>query len=152
MGFIDNKFVAKFIAGGAAPPLPPTHPQGPLAPAPSQSLIPYGWIEKWDTNSQRTYYLEQATGRTQWELPSYHAPPPETQTQPAPNRDVSSASMLSGTRAHTIMPSNSAAQASSTVASSNIYLNLPTAAERDEMRKKAEANKEKDGDKKYVTA
>jgi hypothetical protein len=33
-----------------------------------------GWIQQWDQNSQRWYYLEQATGRTQWDPPS-HLPP-----------------------------------------------------------------------------
>ncbi|KAK7897946.1 hypothetical protein LTR67_004578 [Exophiala xenobiotica] len=35
--------------------------------------LPPGWIAQWDGNSQRWYYLEQATGRTQWEL--WNVPP-----------------------------------------------------------------------------
>jgi hypothetical protein len=35
-----------------------------------------GWTQQWDQNSQRYYYLEQATGRTQWEAPSFHGGPP----------------------------------------------------------------------------
>jgi hypothetical protein len=31
--------------------------------------LPPGWIQQWDANSQRYYYVEQATGRTQWEPP-----------------------------------------------------------------------------------
>lgn len=31
--------------------------------------MPAGWSQQWDPNSQRLYYLEQATGRTQWEVP-----------------------------------------------------------------------------------
>lgn len=32
--------------------------------------LPPGWTAQWDQNSQRWYYLEQATGRTQWEPPA----------------------------------------------------------------------------------
>ena len=42
------------------------------APPQSQSggpPLPPGWISQWDQNSQRYYFLEQATGRTQWEPP-----------------------------------------------------------------------------------
>ncbi|CEG68007.1 hypothetical protein CU097_005574 [Rhizopus azygosporus] len=39
----------------------------PSHPAPQ---LPPGWIALWDEGSQRYYYLEQATGRTQWELPT----------------------------------------------------------------------------------
>jgi hypothetical protein len=35
----------------------------------SQPQLPPGWIQQWDANSQRYYYVEQATGRTQWEPP-----------------------------------------------------------------------------------
>ena len=31
--------------------------------------LPPGWVAQWDQNSQRYYYLEQATGRTQWNPP-----------------------------------------------------------------------------------
>ncbi|KAL9027709.1 MAG: hypothetical protein Q9196_003804 [Gyalolechia fulgens] len=52
-------------AYGAPPPM-----QQPSTGGPS---LPPGWISQWDPNSQRYYYVEQATGRTQWELPqSYH--------------------------------------------------------------------------------
>ncbi|KAI4150138.1 MAG: hypothetical protein L6R39_002333 [Caloplaca ligustica] len=43
---------------------PPSGNQGQPPPPP-------GWIAQWDHNSQRLYYLEQATGRTQWEFPSH---------------------------------------------------------------------------------
>lgn len=33
--------------------------------------LPPGWISQWDPQSQRYYYQEQATGRTQWEVPQY---------------------------------------------------------------------------------
>ncbi|KAL0145322.1 hypothetical protein V8B55DRAFT_1460610 [Mucor lusitanicus] len=32
--------------------------------------LPPGWIALWDETTQRYYYVEQATGTTQWELPS----------------------------------------------------------------------------------
>ncbi|KAL8950013.1 MAG: hypothetical protein Q9222_003922 [Ikaeria aurantiellina] len=58
---------------------PPYQSQQPAygAPPPMQSNpnptggppLPPGWIAQWDPNSQRYYFLEQATGRTQWEPP-----------------------------------------------------------------------------------
>jgi hypothetical protein len=43
--------------------------------------MPPGWVQQWDQNSQRWYYVEQATGRTQWDPPAHlppgpYAPPP----------------------------------------------------------------------------
>ena len=35
----------------------------------SQPQLPPGWIQQRDADSQRYYYVEQATGRTQWEPP-----------------------------------------------------------------------------------
>ncbi|ERF75764.1 hypothetical protein EPUS_01594 [Endocarpon pusillum Z07020] len=50
--------------------------QGPHyggAPAPGltnvDSSLPPGWIKQWDSTSQRWYFVQQATGRTQWEPP-----------------------------------------------------------------------------------
>ncbi|KAI8379767.1 uncharacterized protein BYT42DRAFT_569950 [Radiomyces spectabilis] len=40
-------------------------PQGPYPPPP----VPEGWVAVWDPNSQRYYFIEQASGRTQWEPP-----------------------------------------------------------------------------------
>ena len=37
--------------------------------------LPPGWIQQWDQNSQRYFYVEQATGRTQWEPPAFSPPP-----------------------------------------------------------------------------
>ena len=45
---------------------PPSNPGGPP--------LPPGWISQWDPNSQRYYFLEQATGRTQWEPPQQGGP------------------------------------------------------------------------------
>ncbi|KAK5449516.1 hypothetical protein LTS15_008591 [Exophiala xenobiotica] len=53
-----------------SPPPPPSGYGQPQQPAPQ---LPPGWIAQWDVNSQRWYYLEQATGRTQWEL--WNVPP-----------------------------------------------------------------------------
>ncbi|RMZ90334.1 hypothetical protein DV736_g2422, partial [Chaetothyriales sp. CBS 134916] len=55
---------------GAPPP-----PQGQYGQSPVPSLPP-GWLAQWDQNSQRYYFVEQATGRTQWDPPvaSYGAP------------------------------------------------------------------------------
>lgn len=43
--------------------------------------MPPGWTQQWDQNSQRWFYIEQATGRTQWDPPAHlppgpYAPPP----------------------------------------------------------------------------
>ncbi|KAL8807172.1 MAG: hypothetical protein Q9182_000854 [Xanthomendoza sp. 2 TL-2023] len=75
---------------GAPPPLHST-PGGP-------PRLPPGWISQWDPNTQRYYYLEQSTGRTQWDPPQHPIggyPPPmsgggggysnyQNQPQPAP--------------------------------------------------------------------
>jgi hypothetical protein len=158
MGFVDNKYVAKFIAGGGAPPLPPSHPpqtassapswQSPLEPATSEPSLPPGWIQQWDPNTQCVYYLEQATGLAQW------VPPAMPQTQ---HLDSSAASMMSGTTAHTTTPLiGKSAQPDGlkqhdVIRRNHVYLNLPTATEREEIRKKAEENKAREGKKPYVS-
>jgi hypothetical protein len=44
---------------------------------------PQGWSQHWDQNAHRYYYIEQSTGRSQWEPPAHqgHAhhpsPPPQ---------------------------------------------------------------------------
>lgn len=43
-------------------------PSGPLSGPPG---VAPGWTAQWDANSQRWYYLEQATGRTQWDPPPF---------------------------------------------------------------------------------
>ncbi|KAI4217888.1 MAG: hypothetical protein LQ349_008969 [Xanthoria aureola] len=77
---------------------PPSH-----APSTGGPPLPPGWIAQWDQNSQRYYYLDQATGRTQWELPqppqgSYPPPgapqgsfPPAGAPMGAPGYDTRSA-------------------------------------------------------------
>ena len=52
----------------------PPPPVGPPAPYGAPPPMPPGWIQQWDQNSQRWFYIEQATGRTQWDPPS-HLPP-----------------------------------------------------------------------------
>lgn len=52
---------------------PPSQSYG--APPPSGPNLPPGWLQQWDQNSQRHYYLEQATGRTQWDPPAFSSPP-----------------------------------------------------------------------------
>ncbi|KAI8086992.1 uncharacterized protein B0P05DRAFT_533227, partial [Gilbertella persicaria] len=37
---------------------------------PQPPSLPLGWIALWDEASQRYYYVEQATGTTQWEIPT----------------------------------------------------------------------------------
>ncbi|KAJ9149238.1 hypothetical protein NKR23_g4330 [Pleurostoma richardsiae] len=63
--------------GSSAPP-PSDHekPPGPTYSPPSDKPpIPSGWIPQWDHNYQRWFYIEQATGRSQWEAPGYVAVP-----------------------------------------------------------------------------
>ncbi|KAL8976900.1 MAG: hypothetical protein Q9205_007193 [Flavoplaca limonia] len=51
--------------------------QGYGAPPPPRPSLPPGWVSQWDHNSQQTYYLQQATGRTQWDPPqAQHGGPP----------------------------------------------------------------------------
>jgi hypothetical protein len=140
MGFIDNKYVAKFISGGAAPPFPPSHePGAPLVassqPSSSQRRdpepqLPPGWFQQWESDTQRVYYLEQATGRTQWV-------PPATVS-------LDSASMLSG-KTTVVSP-----RSNDVVRRNHLYLNLPTATEREEIRRKEREKRERQGPPKYV--
>ncbi|KAL6705940.1 hypothetical protein ACN47E_006219 [Coniothyrium glycines] len=56
-------------------------PVGPPAPYGAPPPMPPGWTQQWDQNSQRWFYVEQATGRTQWDPPAHlppgpYAPPP----------------------------------------------------------------------------
>lgn len=56
--------------GGAPPP-----PHGP----PGDSQLPPGWTKQWDPNAQRFYYIDPATGRSQWDPPASYGhggPPP----------------------------------------------------------------------------
>lgn len=88
--------------GGAPPPSgygqppysgynsPPPHQQpygAPPSGPPGEPHLPPGWIKQWDHNSQRYYYVEQATGRTQWDAPqgyNYSSPPPPSHGGYAP--------------------------------------------------------------------
>jgi len=45
--------------------------------------MPPGWSTQFDQNSQRWYYVEQATGRTQWDPPAF-SPPPQGPYAPPP--------------------------------------------------------------------
>ncbi|KAK5682748.1 hypothetical protein LTS10_005878 [Elasticomyces elasticus] len=57
---------------------PPPPPSGAHGGPPS---LPPGWTMQWDQGSQRNFYVETATGRTQWDppaqAPSQYAPPPQ---------------------------------------------------------------------------
>jgi hypothetical protein len=64
-------------------------PVGPPAPMGAPPPMPPGWTQQWDQNSQRWYYVEQATGRTQWDPPAHlppgpYAPPPTGTPYQAP--------------------------------------------------------------------
>ncbi|KAF1914207.1 hypothetical protein BDU57DRAFT_549431 [Ampelomyces quisqualis] len=64
-------------------------PVGPPAPMGAPPPMPPGWVQQWDQNSQRWYYVEQATGRTQWDPPAHlppgpYAPPPSGAPYQAP--------------------------------------------------------------------
>ncbi|UNI13637.1 hypothetical protein JDV02_000362 [Purpureocillium takamizusanense] len=62
----DNPPPAQYVA---APPPPAYQPPSDKPP------IPSGWIPLFDQGNQRWYYVEEATGRSQWEAPGYTAPP-----------------------------------------------------------------------------
>ncbi|KAH9863694.1 hypothetical protein J1614_009626 [Plenodomus biglobosus] len=64
-------------------------PVGPPAPYGAPPPMPPGWTQQWDQNSQRWFYIEQATGRTQWDPPAHlppgpYAPPPAGASYVAP--------------------------------------------------------------------
>ncbi|KAJ3284736.1 hypothetical protein HDU79_007890 [Rhizoclosmatium sp. JEL0117] len=44
-------------------------------PPPQQPMLPPGWIAQWNAQYQRNFYVETATGKSQWEAPTF-APPP----------------------------------------------------------------------------
>jgi hypothetical protein len=135
MGLINNKYVAKFIAGGSAPALPPSHEPDPTASeSRSDSSLPRGWSKEIDPTTQKPYYLERSTGRTQW-------------VPPAPSRNSDTASILSGTTAGAGANTVSHQKMARRV---NLYLNLPTATEREEIRRKAEARRAEKGEEEYV--
>jgi len=51
---------------------PPAAPSGPVyQPPPGKPPIPAGWIPQWDNQYRRWYYVEQSSGRSQWEAPGY---------------------------------------------------------------------------------
>jgi hypothetical protein len=45
--------------------------------------MPPGWLAQWDQGSQRWYYVDQSTGRTQWD-PPHGGPPPQGPYAPPP--------------------------------------------------------------------
>lgn len=80
-------------------PIPSQHP-----PSPPQNYIqpphspPMGWSQCWDHGSQRHYYIEQATGRSQWEPPAhqFHQPLP----RPTSSQTFSGEQMRQDPRPH----------------------------------------------------
>lgn len=50
--------------------LPPQHAPPPQNYGEPPYSPPNGWSQHWDQRSQRYYYIEQATGRSQWEPPT----------------------------------------------------------------------------------
>ena len=66
---------------------PPSYPPPPL---------PIGWIQEWEPRARRAFYVETATGRSEWTLPDdvsygeasrsgpgeYYAPPPPAPAYP----------------------------------------------------------------------
>ncbi|GAD94178.1 hypothetical protein MGYG_06573 [Paecilomyces variotii No. 5] len=49
---------------------PSSYRPPPVAPPP----LPAGWIQQWDSYSQRGFYVDQSTGRSQWEAPYMPGP------------------------------------------------------------------------------
>ncbi|KAF5513566.1 hypothetical protein CGCF413_v001129 [Colletotrichum fructicola] len=64
----------------------PTPPAAQSAPPMAAPSVSQGWLCQWDSNYQRWFYVDQSSGRSQWEhpspptgpvgTPSYGAPPP----------------------------------------------------------------------------
>lgn len=49
-------------------------PPGPVySPPRDKPPIPQGWIPQFDQQYQRWYYVEEASGRSQWEAPGFNA-------------------------------------------------------------------------------
>ncbi|KAK0369699.1 hypothetical protein CLIM01_12936 [Colletotrichum limetticola] len=72
---------------GGQPSYAQTPPPAPQAAAPPMAApsVSSGWLVQWDTNNNRWFYVDQSTGRSQWEHPSpptggqggsSYAPPP----------------------------------------------------------------------------
>ncbi|OAL02216.1 hypothetical protein IQ06DRAFT_346806 [Phaeosphaeriaceae sp. SRC1lsM3a] len=159
MGIIKNKYISKFILGGSTPAFPPSHiPGEPVAielPPQAQSLaasharLPPGWFIQWEPNAQKIYYLEQASGRTQWVPPVMSNAPPEQYT----SDDEYPASIMSGTTAYSTepgQPSNSAAQLrylqqNPRIHRSQMLIGIPTKAEREKYIREAAEKREKEG-------
>jgi hypothetical protein len=188
MGIIKNKYVNRFISGGNTPAFPPSPAPGEAVttelPAEAQSLIasqarpPPGWFIQWEPNAQKIYYLEQATGRTQWVRPNMpnasisrnvYRDDDEasilsgTTVHPSNSRSVyrdsDEASILRGTTVHATKPGNKLHRALQWRAlppqpnrqpHNHPYLNLPTKAEREEILREAAEKRKKEGPPKYV--
>ncbi|KAK0735252.1 hypothetical protein B0T26DRAFT_691278 [Lasiosphaeria miniovina] len=58
--------------GYSAPaPAPSQRPRPHYQPPPDKPPIPTGWVPEWDERYQHWYYVDQATGNSQWEAPGY---------------------------------------------------------------------------------
>ncbi|KAL2133271.1 hypothetical protein VTI74DRAFT_2614 [Chaetomium olivicolor] len=57
--------------GYAYPPESGPRPPPPYTPPADKPPIPAGWTPRWDDHYQRWYYVEEATGRSQWEAPGF---------------------------------------------------------------------------------
>ncbi|KAK6226750.1 WW domain-containing protein [Colletotrichum tabaci] len=81
---------------GSQPSYAQTPPPAPQSAAPPMAAPPVssGWLVQWDTTNNRWFYVDQSTGRSQWEHPSpptgpqggsSYAPPP---VPPHPSSDT----------------------------------------------------------------
>ncbi|KAG9545061.1 hypothetical protein KCU79_g16679, partial [Aureobasidium melanogenum] len=61
------------------------HPP-PSGPPPPQAggQLPPGWVQQFDQQSQRFFYVNQATGQTQWEMPQHPVPQNQYSSPPPP--------------------------------------------------------------------
>lgn len=59
----------------------PTQSNNQYPPPPAGNVLPDGWIQEYDRQSQRWYFFNRATGRSQWNPPS-HGPPRAATFQP----------------------------------------------------------------------
>jgi hypothetical protein len=65
--------------------------------SPDGASLPQGWLQQYDPQSQCWYYIDQSTGRSQWEPPSPsrgYREPKSSSYRPSRNRDAQMARRL----------------------------------------------------------
>ncbi|KAL9585177.1 MAG: hypothetical protein Q9203_004367, partial [Teloschistes exilis] len=66
----------------------PTTPSTQEGPSESPPQLPEGWLAQWEGQSRKYYYVQRATGHSQWDIPTQPAlsvPTPDPTPQPIDN-------------------------------------------------------------------